>query len=146
VTIDEFTGDYHFLSNFYPCNVIYEGLTYPSSEHAYQAAKSTDPDDRIYVKKAPDPSESKKRGRKIDLRPHWNKIKPLIMEDIVTVKFAQNPELRKKLLATGDQKLEEGNDWGDTYWGTVDGEGSNMLGFILMRVRENLQTEKPAGV
>ena len=38
--IDSFVGEYYFLSNFYPCSIEHDGLRYPSSEHAYQAAKS----------------------------------------------------------------------------------------------------------
>lgn len=46
-----------------------------------------------------------------------------------------------KLLATRDRMLIEGNDWGDTFWGMVDGEGENNLGKILMRVREEIKTD-----
>ena len=61
------------------------------------------------------------------------------MYEIVLAKFTQNPDLKKKLLATGDEHLEEGNTWGDTIWGTVDGVGENRLGKILMRVRDELK-------
>ena len=60
------------------------------------------------------------------------------MYEIVLAKFTQNPDLKEKLLATGDESLEEGNTWGDTIWGTVDGVGENRLGKILMRVRDEL--------
>jgi len=39
--IDSFKGDFRFLSNFYPVNVDYEGIMYPTVEHAYVAAKNT---------------------------------------------------------------------------------------------------------
>src|SRR6185369_8674281 len=42
----EFQGDNRFLSNFFPAEVIYEGITYPTAEHAYQAAKTLDPEQR----------------------------------------------------------------------------------------------------
>lgn len=60
------------------------------------------------------------------------------MGEIVREKFVQNPELAQKLLSTGSAYLEEGNTWGDKVWGTVNGSGANQLGFILMRVRDEL--------
>ena len=64
------------------------------------------------------------------------------MKDIVRAKFSQNEELAKKLLATNDEYLIEGNTWGDRFWGTVNGEGRNQLGIILMQVRDELRAER----
>ena len=60
------------------------------------------------------------------------------MYEIVKDKFSRNPELRVKLLNTGDIELIEGNYWGDTFWGVCNGKGENHLGKILMRVRKEL--------
>ena len=60
------------------------------------------------------------------------------MYEIVKQKFIQNSDLKDKLIATGNVYLEEGNTWGDKVWGTVNGEGFNHLGFILMKIRESL--------
>lgn len=87
------------------------------------------------------PSEAKAAGRKIDLRSDWEEVKSQIMYEIVQAKFNQNPDLKEKLLATGDEHLEEGNTWGDTTWGTVNGIGENRLARILMKVRKELQEE-----
>lgn len=72
------------------------------------------------------------------MRSDWEEVKDKVMYEIVLAKFTQNPDLKEKLLATGDEYLEEGNTWGDTIWGTVDGVGENRLGKILMRVRDEL--------
>ena len=72
------------------------------------------------------------------MRSDWEEVKDKVMYEIVLAKFTQNPDLKEKLLATGDESLEEGNTWGDTIWGTVDGVGENRLGKILMRVRDEL--------
>ena len=84
-------------------------------------------------------AEAKKRGRKLDLRPDWEKVKISLMYEICMCKFMQNPTLRDSLLATGNALLVEGNNWGDYFWGKVNGNGENQLGLILMDVREKLR-------
>jgi ribA/ribD-fused uncharacterized protein len=74
----------------------------------------------------------------VSLRKDWEQVKYDIMLDIVRAKFSQNPEIKEKLIATGNTPLEEGNTGGDRIWGTVNGKGANNLGKILMKVREEL--------
>lgn len=135
--INSFSGDYDFLSNFYNCPVTYDGITYTNSEAAYQAQKCTDKADRLQFVGL-HAGKSKRLGRRIALRPDWEDIKVTEMLNIVRAKFSQNDDLKVKLLATGDSQLEEGNTWGDTTWGTVNGQGANLLGKILMQVRTEL--------
>lgn len=136
--IDSFRNEYFFLSNFYEVPVTYEGLTYQNNEAAFQAQKCADPKEREAFTRM-NPSEAKRAGRRVQLRKDWEDIKISVMADIVMAKFSQNRKLAEKLLATGDACLEEGNDWGDRIWGTVNGQGANCLGRILMNTRENLQ-------
>ncbi len=138
--IKEFTGKYDFLSNFYKSQVEYEGIVYPTSEHAYQAAKSLNLEVKKDVAAIPSPSGAKKYGKTIQLRKDWEFVKLKIMYEIVSSKF-KNSELAKKLLDTGDAILEEGNNWYDTYWGIYlpTGKGENNLGKILMTVRKNIK-------
>ena len=89
-----------------------------------------------------DPSSAKRKGRRVKLRDDWEEVKDQIMYEIVLNKFSQNEELRKKLIATGDEYLTEGNTWHDTYWGVCNGKGKNKLGKILMQVREELKLDK----
>ena len=140
--IAEFQGSYRFLSNFYPAMVVFEGITYPTAEHAYQSAKTLDISERRRVAALPTPSEAKSAGRTLRLRPDWETAKFDVMERVVRDKFTRNPELRRKLLETGDAVLEEGNSWGDRVWGVYQGTGENRLGEILMKVREELRTGK----
>lgn len=136
--IDSFIKANFFLSNFYPTAVTYKGLTYQSSEAAFQAQKcKTEKDKVAFTEMTPD--EAKKAGRRTDMREDWDQIKFDEMYEIVKAKFSQNESLKNRLLATGDAFLEEGNTWGDKIWGTVNGEGENNLGKILMRVRAELQ-------
>lgn len=136
--IDSFRGKYFFLSNFYEAPVTYEGLTYQNNEAAFQAQKCANPKEREAFTKM-NPSEAKRAGRRVQLRKDWEKIKNSVMTDIVKAKFEQNSNLAEKLLATGDACLEEGNDWGDRIWGTVNGQGANCLGNILMNTREQMK-------
>lgn len=143
--IDRFDGEYRFLSNFWPATCwLRDGLgDYPSVEHAYQAAKTTDLEWRKRIRSAESPGEAKRLGRQLPLRADWEKIKLDVMFSLVWQKFAcglGNP-LPEKLLATGDAELIEGNWWGDTFWGVCRGKGENHLGKILMEVRRILRTE-----
>ena len=60
----------------------------------------------------------------------------------------ENETLKERLLATGDEYLEEGTTgWHDNIWGNCSCEkcknipGENRLGKILMRIREELKNE-----
>lgn len=137
-SIRSFRDNYYFLSNFYPAPVTYQGLTYENNEAAFQAQKVLNKEiRRTFCNMTA--SEAKKEGRKVVLRKDWEDIKVDIMRELVYEKFSQNHDLREQLLATGDAYLEEGNTWGDKTWGTVNGKGANLLGQILMNVREELQ-------
>lgn len=135
--IDSFRGDYFFLSNFYEAPVSYDGLTYKNNEAAFQAQKTNAKDRHTFTDLSA--SEAKRLGRIVILRRDWEHVKVKIMYEIVKAKFEQNPDLRIKLLNTGDAELEEGNTWGDRIWGTVNGSGQNLLGKILMQVRDELR-------
>lgn len=139
--IRQFTGEFGFLSNFYPVSINYCGRTWPSVEHAFQAMKTLDRAKQEEIRVAPTPALAKKLGRRMKLRKDWDAVKVGIMEDLVLAKFKQNQYLAEKLLATGDMVLEEGNNWGDAFWGVVDGIGRNELGKILMCVRAVLACE-----
>ena len=68
--IDRFTGPYAFLSNFHPCRVTFYGMTFPSVEAAFQAAKCADHRDRAQFL-AMTPEQAKRRGRQIRMRDDW---------------------------------------------------------------------------
>lgn len=50
-SISIFAGEYEYLSNFFQCPVYYEGIIYPTSENAFQAAKIKIPGDGAYTNK-----------------------------------------------------------------------------------------------
>jgi len=139
VKIVSFTGAFKFLSNFYLCEIEYEGIVYPSSEHAYVAAKTTDIIQKYAIAEIDNPGEVKRLGRKLKIRSDWEVVKLLIMRSIVEAKFDQNPELMEMLQMTRPHELIEGNSWGDIYWGQSPvGKGKNELGKILMSIRDDI--------
>lgn len=142
--INEFKGQYSFLSNFHFCKIKDKiGRVWPSSEHLYQAMKTKNKDIQEKVLRHA-PKGLKAFARSIDLRPDWNEIKDNVMYRACLAKFKQNPDLREKLCSI-EGTLIEGNYWHDNYWGNCYCEkcsfklGKNKLGKILMKVRDELK-------
>lgn len=138
--IDSFSGEYDFLSNFYEAPICYDGISYPTNEHAFQAAKTLDFVKRLEISDLRTPGQAKKQGRLVSLRSNWEYIKIHIMKEICWIKFLSHTDLRIKLLKTANDYLIEGNTWGDKFWGVCDREGENHLGLILMELRNKLTT------
>ena len=142
MAIDKFRGEYSFLSNFYKCDVPYEGKLYSNAESAYQAQKSlitVELDKFTYFTSGKD---AKRMSKLIHMRSDWDNVKLHIMYSICLSKFSNNPNLLDKLLATRPHELIEGNTHGDTFWGVCSGYGYNKLGRILMLVRDRLENKK----
>lgn len=144
-TPNGFRGKYAYLSNFYEKEFFFKEFqsTVATAEHAFQAMKTFDASQRQWVLESPTPLESKKRGRAVKLRKDWDTIyRKKAMLTIVRQKF-QDPELREKLLQTKGI-LVEYNTWHDTYFGKCtcnrhNGEGKNVLGKILMYIRNEIR-------
>lgn len=133
-----FDGEFAYLSNFFEAEVEYETIRYKTSEHAFQAAKSLKQADRLRIAALQTPGQSKRAGRQVELRRDWESVKEIVMLDVLTAKFDQNPDLKQLLIETDPLRLIEGNNWGDTYWGIDDKKGgTNRLGEILMILRKN---------
>lgn len=154
--INSFSGRYSFLSNFYPTEIEYQGIKYPTVEAYYVAMKADNSqiingihysldDFREMISKVETPGKVKRLGRKISLRKDWDKYKLEAMNWAVREKF-KDEDLKELLLSTGDQELIEMNTWGDTFWGVCNGKGKNHLGKILMEVRNELRGIKRTGL
>jgi ribA/ribD-fused uncharacterized protein len=149
--IDRFAGQYRFLSNFYPVTIVWAGIEYPSTEHAFNAGKTFDESIRRRIAAAATATEAKQlggppaRGGIVrDLRRDWDtQARYEVMAQVLELKFA-HPELRELLLSTGEAILIEGTTWHDTHWGICvcsrhGGRGSNHLGRLLMELRAQLR-------
>ena len=132
---------YGCFSNFSPHPFELDGQRWPTSEHYFQASKfpGTPYAERIRTTRSPMIASRLGRSRKQPIRPDWNDVKDDIMRRAVYAKFAANPDIRDVLLSTGDAELIE-RATSDYYWGCgTDGTGLNMLGRVLMEVREELR-------
>jgi ribA/ribD-fused uncharacterized protein len=136
-------GDaYGEFSNFAAFPITLAGKRWPTSEHYFQAQKFDDARLREKIRKAKTPMIAARLGRdrSAPLRHDWESVKVQIMTEAVLAKFTQHDDLRALLLATEDALLVEHTE-NDAYWGDGgDGSGKNMLGRVLMRVREQLRS------
>jgi ribA/ribD-fused uncharacterized protein len=139
--IMRFNGENRFLSNFYAVNVKLDGEEYPSVEHAFQAAKTMNPEEREKIRKSSTFTEAKKIGQNVKMRSDWEEIKDGVMLNLLRQKFSKSHEkLELMLIDTGTRHLIEGNKWHDKYWGVCYcdkcmGKGRNKLGYLLMLIR-----------
>lgn len=156
--ITRFHAGHRFLSNFYLVPIEYDGIQYPSVEHAYQAAKTLDLTRRKKICAASRPGLAKAMGSTVPLREGWDEMKLDVMEELLRHKFSKHryPILHGLLKYTGTAMLIEGNNWGDRFWGMTleakltqfgDGEahkpewvGENWLGRLLMKIRDGKGT------
>ena len=141
--IEHFSGKYNFLSNFYPSPVAFEGLEFPTVEHAYQAAKTNDVRKRMEILDLPTAYKANRAGTRLGQPAHWFERNMALLETLLEQKFSRHPHLRERLLATGSSELINGTP-SDRYFGMVwDTEqqgwvGENHLGRLLMKVRRDI--------
>lgn len=146
--ISEFQGENRWLSNFATVDVVFEGKSYPSVEHAYVASKSMDEEFReTCTNKQLHPAEVKKLGKNVKLRDDWGEVEEGIMLELLTYKFNQEP-FKTKLIETNNDYIQEGNRWGGTRWGYClnTDTGENLLGFMIMEIRQTLKQNTGNGI
>jgi ribA/ribD-fused uncharacterized protein len=143
---------YGALSNLYKREVLFEDVVYPTSEHAYQAGKPRKEAVRDWILAAPSPALVAMAAHGLywwDIRPGWSKVKFERMRAILLAKFTQHEDLKALLLSTGEARLVESatvdNEVNRT-WGEVNGKGKNMLGVLLMEVRDELRKAEATSV
>lgn len=145
MSIKEFKGPYRWLSNFHLTPVEFEGITYPSTEHAYQAAKTNVQEVREMMRDVPTCANVRRAGQLLPIGPEWHTTRKFeVMEEVLRYKFTHHEDLKQKLLATGDEELIEGTTWHDNCWGSCTctkcgDQGQNHLGRLLMQIREEIR-------
>ena len=131
--ISNFKNEYYFLSNLFEVPVEYGGKTFRTAESAFQAQKDASRADEFMRLKG---SDARSLGEKVEPRQDWDQVRVQIMREVVECKFKQNRWLMQKLMNTGKAQLVQESDWNDTFWGVYKGKGENMLGKILMEIRD----------
>ena len=114
-----------------------------SVENEYQASKC---DDKRWIEfcQTFNPGIVKSAAKELEYdKPDWEKRKLKIMEICLSQKFTQEP-FNSMLKLTGDEELQEGNNWGDEFWGVnlKTGKGQNHLGKLIMLIRDRLNGTK----
>jgi len=138
------TTAYHELSNFAPYGIEMDQKWYPTIEHHFQAMKFADPSHTEKIRKAHTPASAKtlRRSRKLPIREDWDSARVDIMREAIRQKFKTHDSIRHLLLETGDEELIEAAPR-DYFWGCGStGTGKNMLGQILMDVRQELRDNR----
>lgn len=136
---------YGAFSNLYRRPVELDGVVYPTSEHAYQAGKARKPAVREWLMSAPSPALLAMAAHGLyywDIAPGWSTTKFDRMRRVLMAKFTQHDDLKELLLGTGNARLVESatvDNEVNRLWGEVNGEGRNMLGTLLMEVRQELR-------
>lgn len=136
---------YGAFSNLYRRPIEFEGQMFATSEHAYQAGKARKPAVREWLMAAPSPSLLAMAAHGLyywDVAPGWSRTKFDRMRGVLRAKFSQHADLRELLLSTGDARLVEGatiDNEVNRLWGEVNGVGKNMLGVLLMELREQMR-------
>ena len=136
-----YEAKYYMFSNFASFAVVYKGLTWMTSEHAYQAAKFEDKGVIKLIHSSLSAHDSKKIAHvhKDKMNPDWSNLKVSIMEEIVREKIKMHPYIQEKLIETGERDIIE-NSPEDSFWGSgSDGNGRNELGKIWMKLRDELK-------
>ena len=136
---------YGAFSNLFRRSMVFEGREYPTAEHAYQAGKARKEEVREWILSAPTPSLVAMAAHGLytwDINPDWSKTKFDRMRDVLLAKFSQHEDLKQLLLSTGNSRLVEvgrTDNLVNRTWGEVKGKGLNMLGVLLMEVREQIR-------
>jgi len=133
------------FSNLYRRPIEFEGCTYPTAEHAYQAGKARKKEVRDWLMAAPSPALLAMAAHGLyywDITPGWSTSKFARMKGVLRAKFSQHADLREALLRTGQARLVESatvDNAVNRLWGEVNGVGQNMLGTLLMEVRDEIR-------
>lgn len=138
-TISFFTGPFTPFDNFSAHTVTIWGKCFNTAEHAFQWKKfsETEPSIADAIFKAGSPWQVKKISRTSENRlQDWNKLKVQFMQEIIAAKVLQHEDVKNMLLATRGKRIIE-NSPTDSFWGVgLDGKGQNMMGKILMEIRD----------
>jgi ribA/ribD-fused uncharacterized protein len=139
VAIRFYTPKFYVFNNFSAHAIEFRGKLYPTCEHAYQAAKCTDPQGQEAIRNARSPLEAKRLANetyKAARDPDWGNKKVAVVEEVLRAKLAQHLEAKEALRESGNEDIVEDSPT-DYFWGIgADGSGQNVLGKLWMKLRD----------
>jgi ribA/ribD-fused uncharacterized protein len=132
------------LSAFSGHMVEYQGVLYPTVEHAYHCQRYSDPKIIEEIKHARSAKIAWQISQKYKAQqiPDFDTRKVEVMEDICRAKLEQHEDVREVLRDSGDAAIIK--TYPDPFWGIgLNGEGKNELGKIWIRLREEFKKKEP---
>lgn len=141
INVTTFEDEFEFLNMFYNCKITIGKFTYLNAYSAFVASKCKNENDKRAFTRL-NAIKAKKKNKSINKREDWDDVKINVMKEIQRAKFTQNPELKDKLLKI-DGTIENHVMYNDTFWSKtlVNNKGKNMLGEILMELRNEFKNE-----
>ncbi len=130
-----------YMGNFYRRRFFIYGRWWDCVEAPYQAMKTSIKEEQDLIHNAKTSTEARLLGQKITMRKDWDEVRIPFMKECLMAKFLQHKDLRDQLMSTANEELVEDSPV-DFFWGCgKDDSGVNMLGKLLMEVREELKGE-----
>ena len=135
--------EWGFLSNFHPSQIEVDGKVYATVEHYYQACKAVTDVEHEMIREARSPGKARQMGRRlVRIDPRWEKVKVGVMKKALLAKFRRHGKLRRALLSSGRRPIHEDARY-DMEWGWGQGKGKDLLGKLLVQVRQIMAEEYP---
>lgn len=141
------SDEYSEFSNFSNFGFTEKGKDYKTMEHYFHSKKSMDYEYAEFIRTAPRAIDAYRRGKSKDfpIWPDWDRMQLHVMRKGLKLKFDQNPHLKRMLINTGDRPIIHETK-SHYFWGQdLKGKGENMLGKMMMELREKYKNEMKRG-
>jgi len=145
--------EYGWMGNMAPYPIMFEGKIWRTSEALFQGMRFDDEEIKEIIRKEKSPMGAKMKAKKYSDQMVVVPMTELDVEQMkkcVRIKFDQHPALKKMLLDTvgayiyediGNRKGERHKFWGAKKISENEGDGHNMMGRILMELRDEYLRE-----
>jgi len=150
IWINKVAEKYGWMGNMAPYPITVEGKIWRTSEALFQGMRFDDEEIKEIIRKEKSPMAAKMKAKKYSDQMVVVPMSDLDVEQMkkcVRIKFDQHPALKKMLLDTvgsyiyediGNRKGERHKFWGVKKISENEGDGQNMMGRILMELRDEL--------
>lgn len=134
-----YENEFYVFSNFSSFRLVWKGIDFDTSEHAYQWEKFQGHptlQSQIETSRSAHSAYFTAQHNSRFVREDWADVKVATMKAILLEKVRQHEYVRRKLIDTRGRRLIE-DSWRDSFWGWGEEKnGRNMLGTLWMEVRD----------